>query len=52
MDDRIERQPSELAPRRIAEPIRGKCVSGLMHRQRSNQDDQNDEDLGEIYALH
>jgi hypothetical protein len=27
-------------------------VGGLMHRQRGNQDDQNDEDLREIDALH
>ena len=47
---RVERQPAQLARRRIAEPIRRPRMRRLVHRQRRDQHDELDENLGEIDA--
>ena len=52
MDGRIERQAAKLPRRRIAEPIRRPGMRRLVHRQRRDQHDENDENFGEIDVLH
>ena len=42
--ERIERQPSEHARRRIAEPVGRPRVRRLVKRQRQDQDDERGED--------